>query len=135
MNWIKYLVIIIFFAVVIVFISLISVKNQTNKTSTQEINFNLSTVSVGDARVSLNGSMDKKAVVPNLLLKVAESQKKHDHNTKISYVFLDDNGRATVNNDDIKSVQFKVELLNKKGEVETVSKERIEIDALTGGDN
>ncbi|RKJ25528.1 hypothetical protein D7X33_43520, partial [Butyricicoccus sp. 1XD8-22] len=63
----------------------------------------------------------------------ADSHKNHKHETLISYVFLDDGGNVTNNENNIKSVQFEVKLLNEKGEVQSISTERIEVDSLLGG--
>jgi len=133
MNWVKYFIIIMFFVGIIGFITLLSLKHQSNIASTQNISFNMSGVNVGEARESLIGYMDRETIEANLLLKIAETQKSHEHETVMSYVFLDDEENITTNDDDVKSVQYKIELLNKKGEVESVSTERIEIHSLLGG--
>lgn len=127
------MVIIIFFVVIIVFVSLVSLKHQSNVVSTQDVDFGLSTINVGDARNSLDGVMTKDAIVSNLLLKIADSHRNHEHETVVDYVFLDENDNPTNDDNEIKSVQFEVKLLNRQGEVESISTERIEINSLLGG--
>lgn len=105
-------------------------KHQGNITSTQNVGLGMSVLNVGEARESLSATMNKEALEANLLLHIAEEQKNHEHGTKISYVFLDKNGNVTSDLDDIESVQYQVELLNKNGEVISISRERIEIHSL-----
>lgn len=135
LSWIKQIFIIFFFVSIIVFIELVATKHQSNITTTQDVEFALSTVNVGEARESLEGNMTKDAIVSNLLLKIADAHKDHKYETVIDYVFLDENGNVTNDEDKIKSVQFEVKLLNKKGQVESISKERIEINSLIGGEH
>lgn len=130
MSWVKYFPIIALTTFVIVFLAFIAMKHQGNITSTQNVGLGMSVLNVGEARESLSATMNKEALEANLLLHIAEEQKKHEHGTKISYVFLDKNGNVTSHLDDIESVQYQVELLNKNGEVISISRERIEIHSL-----
>lgn len=130
MSWVKYFPIIALTTFVIVFLAFIAMKHQGNITSTQNVGLGMSVLNVGEARESLSATMNKEALEANLLLHIAEEQKNHEHGTKISYVFLDKNGNVTSHLDDIESVQYQVELLNKNGEVISISRERIEIHSL-----
>lgn len=130
MSWVKYFPIIALTTFVIVFLAFIAMKHQGNITSTQNVGLGMSVLNVGEARESLSATMNKEALETNLLLHIAEEQKNHEHDTKISYVFLDKNGNVTSDLDDIESVQYQVELLNKNGEVISISRERIEIHSL-----
>ena len=107
--------IVIVFIAVIGLVAFVSLKHQSNVVTTQDVGLDLTTVNVGEARNSLEGNMDKETLVSNLLLKIADAHKDHNHETLVSYVFLDGNGNVTNDDDNIKSVQFEVKLLNKKG--------------------
>ena len=110
MSWIKYFFIALLFFSVIWIVTLVSIKHQANVTSTQSMYLNLSSINVGEARDSLKSNMNKDILEANLLLKIAETQKKHDYDTSISYVFLDEEGNITTDEDDIRSVQYRVEI-------------------------
>lgn len=124
-----------FIVATIVVIVLFGLIHQTNIISTQDVDLDLASVNVGEARETLSTTLDKETIVSNLLLKISESHTNHKHDTSVSFAFLDENGNVTEDEEEIKSVQFKVELLNKDGQVQSVSRERIEIDSLVGGDN
>lgn len=133
MNWLKYFYITMVVVLTITIVTFLGLKHQSNITSTQNMQLSLSSINVGEARESVKPSMNKDVLESNLLLKVAESQKKHEHKTVISYVFLDSEDKVTTNEDDIKSVQYKVELLDEKNRVISKSTERVEIHSLLGG--
>lgn len=130
MNWIKYFAIMIVFLIVIIVAGYVSFKHQLNVTSTQNVGLGLSTLNVGEARESLSSTMNREALEANLLLHIAEEQKEHNYDTRISYVFLDNEGNITSELDDVKSVQYQVELLGENGKTISTTRERIEVHSL-----
>lgn len=135
MNWVKYWPFAMLFIVVLVILAFILMKHQSNITSAQNVDMGMSTLNVGQARESLSATMNKDALEANLLLHIAEEQKEHGNDTRISYVFLDKDGNVTSDLDDVESVQYQVELLNKKGDVISVTRERIQIHSLMDGED
>lgn len=107
--------------------SFVGLKNHSIKTATQDVEFGLSTIDVGELRDSSTGKMDKDVLITNLALKVSDSLKDHEHETIINYSFLDKEGNVTNDEEKIESVQFQVQLLSEKGRVVASSQERIEL--------
>lgn len=134
MGWIKYIIFIILFVSFFLVVSLVGLRHETNVISTQEVKVASDSVNVGEARVDMEGHMDKETILSNLFLRIADAHKYHDYGTEISYVFLDENDNVTTNEDDIKSVQFEVKVMHRNGGVQSTSRERLEINELLGGD-
>lgn len=129
-NWIKYTLIgaiFIFFTVVVTFIS---VKHVTNITATQEVDVALKSTEVGTAREMATNALDRQALVANLILEITQAHKEQGQDISIDYVFLDKNGNKTQDDSQIESVQFRVNLLDEDGEIESSSTQRVGLKLL-----
>ncbi|RRD96024.1 hypothetical protein EII15_20125 [Bacillus licheniformis] len=105
--------------------------NQNGNTRTiREVETLLSTSVIGELRESQQIELDPKEVISNVVLKVIKVQKNHGKNIRIQYVFLDKKGVPTEENKHIDSVQFKVELLNGKNEIESQAEQRLSLNSI-----
>lgn len=117
---------------VIIFIYFVSLNHKANLASTQDMEFLMTSIDVGEARLGDEGdiSIPIEELEAKLLLQVAETQKGKQYRTQVDYVFLDKDGNPTTVEDRIRSVQYNVKYLNSKGQVVSNSVERIEINEL-----
>ncbi|MEK5500983.1 hypothetical protein [Bacillus sp. FSL M8-0168] len=105
--------------------------NQNGNTRTiREVETLLSTSVVGELRDSQQIELDPKEVVSNVVLKVMKAQKNHGKNIRIQYVFLDKKGIPTEDSKHIESIQFKVDLLNEKNEIESQAEQRLSLNSI-----
>jgi hypothetical protein len=123
-SWIKYMVIGMIFFVAILWISNIGIRHAANVSSIQEVQVGTESAKVGNMRESATNALDKQALVANLLLEIAKTQKEQGKDIKVDYVFLDEDGNITNKDNDIKSVQFRIQILDKDGSVLTSSTQR-----------
>lgn len=124
-SFFKYFMVCAIMLVVIVSVSWMGMRQNTNTASVQEVQDILATADFGDMRAYGDANLDKKATVANLVSNIVEKQKKHGQNLKINYVFLDKNNNVTENENDIKSVQFKVQLIDDKGDLKSQAVQRL----------
>lgn len=103
--------------------------NQQNATvaSVQEIESTLSTNITGNLRGNEQGKLTKQELVTSVIAKTVEVQKTHDTNLKIDFAFLDKNDKKTNQENAIESVQIQTSILNKNGEVRSLSVKRISL--------
>lgn len=127
-SWIKYLIIISFVLGVLVFAIFAGLFHQANVTSTQEIDTGLATSNVGLIREDFSSLLTKDEAIAEVLSEVATTQKEHKGDTLVEYVFLDESGNPTDDEEKMQSIQFVVKLLNDKNDVISISTERIELD-------
>lgn len=127
-SWIKYTIIGVFFFTVILWIANVGIRHSSNVTATQEIQVGAKSAQVGEMRVNATNVLDKKALVANLILEVAKTHKEQGKDVKVDYVFLDENGNVTTEDNKIKGVQFKVSILDKNGKVLSTSTERVSLE-------
>ncbi|MCA1181434.1 hypothetical protein MH050_03510 [Bacillus licheniformis] len=105
--------------------------NQNGNTRTiREVESLLSTSVIGELRESQQIELDPKEVISNVVLKVIKVQKNHGKNIRIQYVFLDKKGVQTEESKHIDSVQFKVELINEKNEIESQAEQRLSLNSI-----
>lgn len=102
-------------------------RQDTNTTSIQQVQNILATAEYGNMRANGDTSLNKKETVANLVSSIVENQKKHGQNVKIDYVFLDKDSKVTENEDDIKSVQFRIQLVDDKGDLKSQAVQRISL--------
>ena len=95
-----------------------------NNDTIQTVSFALKSLNLGDLRNGDPYSINKCVVVNELILEIIKVQKNHGKDIRISYVFLNRESNPTETENEIVGIQFRVELLNKKGEVESVSEQR-----------
>jgi hypothetical protein len=95
-----------------------------NLDTIQTVNVALKSLNMGDLRNGTSYTMNKRDVVNELILEVVKVQKNHGKDIRISYAFLDHSNKLTEEDNDIVGIQFKVEILNKKGVIESVSEQR-----------
>lgn len=108
MSWLKYFISLFVVLVIIAYsYATFTEQNKTQRTST-EVEAMLESMILGNARLGLDGGVNKSELVANLVDSVIRTQK-IDSNTKIKYVFLDSNLKATTEETAIDSVQFVIE--------------------------
>lgn len=128
-SWMKYMIIIILFVGATVLMSYQTTRHHANIASTQEVQaVALQSVGLGNVRTLGVNHMNKKALVTNLILEIVEKHKEQGQNIKIDYVFLDQNGNPTENENLIQSVQFRVSILDKNGKAVSTSTQNIVLD-------
>lgn len=129
LAWLKYFGSAVVLMGLVVFIYFVSLNHQANLGSTQDVELMTATSNVGELRDGeLN--LSRGDIEMMLLLQVAETQKGEQDRTRVNFVFLDENDTPTNNDNEIASVQFEVEYLNKDDKVTSNSVERIEINEL-----
>lgn len=115
-----------------------SVQN-VNTSSIAEINSLADTLSVGSVRTEIDDEgkvdavavfFDKEELIAHLTAKVVEVQKSHDYDIKLDYVFFDKDKKVTDREDDIRSVQFRVQYLDKQGEVKSNAERHLAVHLL-----
>lgn len=126
-TWLKYTVIGIIFAVALIWVSNIGIRHATNVTAIQEVNVGADSAQIGKMRESATNSFDKKALVANLLLEVTNTHKEQGKDIKVDYVFLDKDGNITENEENIESVQFKIQILDDDGKVLSTATQRTQL--------
>ncbi|MFD2658475.1 hypothetical protein [Gracilibacillus thailandensis] len=130
-TWIKYTVIGLIFVLAILWVSNIGLRHSTNVSAIQEVQVGTESASIGQLRESATNAFDKRALVANLLLEITRSHKEQGKDIKVDYVFLDESGNVTNNDNEIKSVQFRIQILDDDGTVLSTSTQRT---TLTKGD-
>lgn len=123
-TWLKYTVIGIIFVAALIWVSNIGIRHATNITAIQEVNVGADSAQIGEMRESATNSFDKKALVANLLLEVTNTHKEQGKDIKVDYVFLDKNGNITEDEENIESVQFKIQILDDNGKVLSTATQR-----------
>lgn len=74
---------------------------------------------------------DKEELVSNLIAKITTVQKKHPYDIQLDYVFFDVDGNVTDVDEDIRSVQFRVQYLNEDGKVKATAEKHLVINKYT----
>lgn len=123
-SWIKYTIIGLIFVVAILWVSNIGIRHATNVSAIQEVKIGTESAKVGEMRNSATNVLDKEALVANLLLEVTKAHKEQGKDIKVDYVFLDKNGNETEDENEIKSIQFKISILDDDGSVLSTSTQR-----------
>lgn len=126
-NWYKYLLFFGIFIVAFVLIASIALRHETNITATQEVYPTLESAKTGEVRTNATNAIDQKALVANFILETVNSHKEQGEDIKIDYVFLDESGNVTEDEENIHSVQFKVDVLNGNHEVVSTSRQRLSL--------
>lgn len=126
-SWLKYTSIGLIFFVAIFWISNIGIRHSSNVASVQEVQVGTESAQVGQMRNNATNAFDKEALVANLLLEVTKSQKEQGKDIKVDYVFLNENGNITTRDNDIKSVQFRVQIIDDDGKVLSTSTQRMSL--------
>lgn len=113
-----------------------SMQNQTTRT-TADIDVLADTVSAGVLRAKTDeegetkGSyVDKDELIANLTAEVVSVQKTHPYDITLDYLFLDRNGKVTKEESSITGIQFRVQYVNKEGEVKGTAERRLSINQL-----
>lgn len=106
-------------------------QQKMNNDTIQTVNVALKSLNLGDLRNGFHYSINKRDVVNELIFEIVKVQKNHGKDLRISYAFLNRDNNLTEKEDEIVGIQFKVELLNGNGKVESVSEQR----QILKGDN
>ena len=123
-SWLKFLYVFGAIGLLIFYSNTLFSQQKMNLNTIQTVNVALKSLNMGDLRNGSSYSMNKRDVVNELILEVVRVQKNHGKDLRISYAFLDHDNKITENENEIVGIQFRVELLNKNGEVESVSEQR-----------
>ena len=123
-SWLKFLYVFGAIGLLIFYSNHFFSQQKMNLYTIQTVNVALKSLNIGDLRNGSSYSMNKRDVVNELILEVVRVQKNHGKDLRISYAFLDHDNKITENENEIVGIQFRVELLNKNGEVESVSEQR-----------
>lgn len=124
----------VIFATVAVFVFFIAYRGliqNSATTTTSEIEVLAESVSVGIIRGEVEESgdtflhFDKEELVANLVSNVATAQKTLGFDVKLDYVFLDNQGNVTENDDLIRGIQFRVQYVDDKGKVKATAEKRL----------
>lgn len=111
------------------------VQNMSTST-TSEVQVLNDVVSVGSIRGEFDQRdkvqhFDKEELVANLISQIATSQKTHGFDVEVDYVFLDEAGRITEDEDLIRGVQFRIEYWNwKDGKQYSTAEKRLAFHSL-----
>lgn len=125
----KYMIIIILFVAATVLMSYQTTRHHANIASTQEVQaVALHATNIGEIRTAGTNRLDKKTIATNLIVEIMKKHKLKGQDIKIDYVFLDQNGSPTENENAIKNVQFKVSILDKDGKTVSTSTQNIALD-------
>jgi len=134
LKWIAPGILVILLIVVIGWTS--SVQN-VNTSSIKEVESLAETVSVGSVRSEIDDEgivdtvfFDKEELVAYLASAIVEVQKNHEYDLKIDYVFFDEDKNVTDDEDEIKSVQFRVEYLDDDGKVKASAERHLAVNLL-----
>lgn len=134
LNW---LIPSIFVIILVLVIAYFGFLQNISTTTTSEIEVLSDTVSAGVIRSEIdengevdNKHLDKDEVVAHLLSQVVKVQKNHPYDIKVDYVFLDENKKVTHDSDKIRSVQFRIQYLDKKGKVVATSEKHLALNSL-----
>lgn len=127
MSWLKYFMISLLFLAFLVFIAFISMTHQSNIASTQSVGLEENMMRVGLARENLEGRLDMNMLIEELTSEIASSFKGHKGEVEIFYELYDEHNQPTFDNEKVKSIQFETNLLSENGEVQSISRERIEV--------
>lgn len=125
-SWYKYAIFFAIFIVAFVMIASITLRQESNLAATQEVSPTMQSAKVGEARENATNALDKKALVANFIMETVKTHKHQGEEVTVDYVFLDKNGNVTENEDDIESVQFKVNILD-DGQIASTSVQRISL--------
>lgn len=134
MKWLITSVIVILLLLGIVYAA--TTQNIATRT-TAEIEVLADTLSVGVIRgeIDENGVIEeqhfnKDELVANLTARVVEVQKDNPHDIKLDYLFYDKENEITEEQDDIRSLQIRVQYIAQNGDVQGTAERRIEINQL-----
>ncbi len=125
LSWMKYLAILLFFGAIIAVSNHFFTLQKINVTTIQEVDGLLRSVNIGELRSTDHATLQRETMLQELLLSIASSQKNHQSDIRVSYVFLNKDGQVTESEEEIAGVQVKVDTLNKDGEVESSSERRL----------
>src|SRR5690625_1979867 len=76
---------------------------------------------------------DKEELIANMTAIVVSVQKNHPYDIRLDYIFFDENENQTEENNDIRSLQFRVAFVNEDGELKGSSERHLTLDELTEG--
>lgn len=125
-SWYKYAIFFAIFIVAFVTVASITLRQESNLAATQEVSPTMQSAKVGEARENATNALDKKALVANFIMETVKTHKHQGEEVTVDYVFLDKNGNVTENENDIESVQFKVNILD-DGKIASTSEQRISL--------
>jgi hypothetical protein len=130
LSWIKWILLVIVIAAVGAGSIYLYVEDESNNRAIQEVEIGLQSANIGSIRDGEAASLSKKDTVANLVLDVVRKQKENGRDVRLDYVFMDNEGNVTDAEEDIRSVQFRVSLLDEDGSTASAAETRISLDEL-----
>lgn len=127
----KWFVISATLAVVLFFIAYRGLVQNSATTTTSEVEVLAESVSAGIIRGEVEEEnddfphFDKDELVANLITNVSTVQKTLGFDVKLDYVFLDNQGNVTDDDNLIRGIQFRVQYLSDKGKVMATAERRL----------
>lgn len=137
LGWLKTILVSGFVIGLVVYSGVTMTQQNSNTRATMEVEGALMTALLGDSRgQGIDSGLNKDEFITAVVSSIVDTQKNHGKTVKVSYLFLDKGGNATTIDEDIRSIQFKTEILNKKDPTQTdsVSEKRLAIDVIGNRD-
>lgn len=128
-NKMTYLLIGMLFLLVTIMFSAMYLRQDSTTSATQNVQTVMRSSDIGTIREDTTAAIDTEALVTNMALDIAKSYKGKAEDVKVDYVFLNKSGDPTTssNSKDIDSVQFRVSVLNEKGQEVSNSAQRLNL--------
>lgn len=130
----KWTVISLFVVIIVLGIVYAATTQNVATRTTAEIEVLADTLSVGVIRGEIDEDgvieeqhFNKDELVANLVAGVVAVQKESTYDIKLDYLFYDKEDNITEEQDDIRSLQFRVQYVNKDGDIRGTAERRIEI--------
>lgn len=133
LGWLKTLLVSGFVIGLVVFSGVTMTQQNSNTRATMEVEGALMTALLGDSRgQGMDSGINKDEFVTAVVGSIVDTQKNHGKTVKISYIFIDKGGNETTVDTEIRSIQFKTEIMNRKNPTETdsVSEKRVTLDVI-----
>ncbi|MFZ7947181.1 MULTISPECIES: hypothetical protein [Bacillaceae] len=133
----KWFVISATLAVVVFFIVYRGLIQNSATTTTSEVQVLTESVSAGIIRGEVEEGtddfphFDKDELVANLITNVSTVQKTLGFDVKLDYVFLDNQGNVTEDDNLIRGIQFRVQYVDDKGKVKATAERRLALNYLS----
>lgn len=133
LGWMKTLLVSGFVIGLVVYSGVTMTQQNSNTRATMEVEGALMTALLGDSRgQGVDSGLSRDEFITAVVGSIVETQKNHGKTVKVSYIFIDKGGNETAVEEDIQSIQFKTEILNKKNpdDADSVSEKRIALDVI-----
>lgn len=120
LKWLYFFIVAL---LIVLFVVYFGVVQNTATSSAEDTEGLMPNASVGTIRANAEEGndgykyFDKEELVSSLVANIAESQTNYNYNTNLYYLFLDENGEVTEDEDDMRQIQFLIQYVDDEGEV------------------